>query len=29
MEIGDKGYLIEVGVKGREDKWLNLRSTNY
>ena len=22
MEIGDKGYLIEVGVKGREDKWL-------
>ena len=23
MEIGDKGYLIEVGTKGiREDKWL-------
>ena len=23
MEIGDKGYLIEVGMKGiREDKWL-------
>ena len=23
MEIGDKGYLIEVGMRGlREDKWL-------
>ena len=23
MQIGDKGYLIEVGMKGiREDKWL-------
>ena len=23
MEIGDKGYLIEVGMKGfRDDKWL-------
>ena len=22
MEIGERGYLIEVGMKGREDKWL-------
>ena len=23
MDIGDKGYLIEVGMRGlREDKWL-------
>ena len=22
MKIGERGYLVEVGMKGREDKWL-------